>query len=135
MSDTNTETVETVQYKGIIRIRSVDLANWASMNNIYNTIEANNVRFGSEGMETVIVYLPITDSIDAMLNQMNDACDIVIEKFGVMNDNIAAILGGLKAILADTSHPIKKDFHLQVSDDRGVPSFVEVQFVEKKIKA
>ena len=52
-------------YKGVIRLKCVDLANWAANQGLFNDVSASDtIRFGTEGMETVMVYVQKATSIE-----------------------------------------------------------------------
>jgi len=119
--------------KGIIRIKCVDLANWAAREGIYDTITDENVRFSSEGLDTLIVYVPKTDSVANLLTEMKDALTLTDEKFGVMSDDLHQLLSGVLAVLSTNPCVIQQSFRMQLCQVAIAP-YVEVvvKTVEEK---
>lgn len=113
--------------KGIIRIKCVDLANWASMNNLFNKVY-DNIRMKPEGMDTVLLYVEKTDSRAAMLKNMADAMQIAIDTFGSMSEDIMTLMTAEKAILDGGTACVNQSFKLQM--DQPVPPFIEVRLTE-----
>ena len=73
-------------YKGVIRLKCVDLANWAANQGLFNDVSASDtIRFGTEGMETVMVYVQKATSIEDLQQELCDAMDASIAKFSGMN--------------------------------------------------
>lgn len=87
-------------YKGAIRLKTVDLANWAANQGLFNDVSASDpIRFGTEGMETVMVYVKKTDDLAEMQQNLCDAMDAAIAKFKGMDENFDELCKGVKAIL------------------------------------
>lgn len=86
--------------KGVIRLKTVDLANWAANQGLFNDVSASDpIRFGTEGMETVMVYVQKTDNMTDMQQNLCDAMDAAIAKFKGMDENFDELCQGVKAIL------------------------------------
>ena len=86
--------------KGIIRLTCVDLANWASNQGLFNEVSTDDpIRFGTEGMDTVIVYVEKTDNMDTMKEELCAGMDAAIEKFTGMDTNFDMLMQGVKAVL------------------------------------
>lgn len=86
--------------KGIIRLKCVDLANWASNQGLFNDVSSSDpIRFGTEGMDTVIVYVEKTDNIDTMKDELIAGMDAAISKFTGMNTDFDMLMKGVKAVL------------------------------------
>jgi len=110
--------------RGIIRIKCVDLANWASMHNLFNTAY-EDIKMRTEGMDTVLVYVQKTDTLENLLKEMSDAMQICIDTFGPMSEDILTIMRAEKAILDGGTACVNQNFRLQM--DQPVPPFIEVK--------
>lgn len=87
-------------YKGVIRLKCVDLANWAANQGLFNDVSASDsIRFGTEGMETVMVYVQKTDNLADLQQELCDAMDASIAKFSGMNTDFDELMTGVKAVL------------------------------------
>ena len=87
-------------YKGVIRLKCVDLANWAANQGLFNDVSASDsIRFGTEGMETVMVYVQKATSIEDLQQELCDAMDASIAKFSGMNTDFDELMQGVKATL------------------------------------
>lgn len=112
-------------YKGIIRIRCIDLANWAARENVFAGATTDDpVRFGTEGMDTVIVYVEKTDKLEKLLEEFHVAINTAIDKFAVMSGDLEQLMKGLRAVLACGTDTITQSFNMQL--DTPVPPFIEV---------
>lgn len=119
--------------KGMIRIKCVDLSNWAARENIFNTMDANSdVRFGTEGMDTVNVYVAKTDSIESLMSEFRTAFNLAIEKLGAMSDNLMQLMKSVKAILDTDPSVITQSFKMQLNEP-GVSSYIEVVIKEVNV--
>lgn len=86
--------------KGVIRLKCVDLANWAANQGLFNDVSASDpIRFGTEGMETVMVYVQKTENMTDMQQELCDAMDAAIAKFQGMNTDFDMLMQGVKATL------------------------------------
>ena len=86
--------------KGIIRLKCVDLANWASNQGLFNEVSTDDpIRFGTEGMDTVIVYVKKADDLATMQEELCAGMDAAIEKFTGMNTDFDMLMQGVKAVL------------------------------------
>ena len=114
-------------YNGIIRMKVVDLANWAAREGIFNEAVAGeeDVRFATEGMDTVIAHVAKTDSLENLITEFGQAIDVSILKFGAMSDQMNRILKCVKAVLAAGSEVCTETFKFQF-DDPGFSPYVEV---------
>ena len=113
-------------YKGIIRIKCVDLANWAAREGVFQGATTDDpVRFGTEGRDTVIVYVEKTDALSTLMAEFQVAIDTSIEKFAVMSSDLSQLMNGVKAVLAGGENTISKSFKMQLNDP-GVPPYIEV---------
>ena len=113
--------------KGIIRIKCVDLANWAAMNNLFNTAY-DNIRMKAEGMDTVLLYVEKTDSMESILKEMSEAMQIAIDTFGAMSEDILTLMTAQKAIYDAGTAAVNQSFKLQM--DQPVPPFIETRITK-----
>ena len=110
--------------KGMIRIKCVDLSNWASMHNLFNT-PYETIRMKTEGMDTIMISVEKTDSLSSLLMEMSDAMQIAIDTFGSMSEDIMTLMMAEKAILDGGPACVIQIFKLQM--DQHVPPFIEVR--------
>lgn len=110
--------------RGVIRIKCVDLANWASLNNLFNT-PYETIRMKTEGMDTVLVSVEKTDSEEKLYKEFADAMQICIDTFGSMSDDIMKLMTAAKAIYDGGTACINQNFKLQM--DQPVPPFIETR--------
>ena len=110
--------------KGMIRIKCVDLSNWASMHNLFNT-PYETIRIKTEGMDTIMISVEKTDSLSSLLMEMSDAMQIAIDTFGSMSEDIMTLMMAEKAILDGGPACVNQNFKLQM--DQPVPPFIEVR--------
>lgn len=86
--------------KGMIRLKCVDLANWAANQGLFNDVSsADPIRYGTEGMETVNVYVEKADDMATMQTELADAMTQAISKFSGMNSDFDELMNGVKAML------------------------------------
>lgn len=112
--------------KGIIRIKCVDLANWAAREGIFSDASTEDtVRYATEGMDTVIVHVEKTDSLENLMAELHDAMTQSIEKFAQMSDTLSQLMRSTNAILAGGTDLIKQSFKMQLNDP-GVSPYIEV---------
>lgn len=109
--------------KGIIRIKCVDLSNWAARENLFNT-QVENVRFSTEGMDTVIVYVEKTDSLEKLLAEFVEAMNVSIDLFGVMLEDLDKLMKAVKAVLMGGTETVNQSFKMQLN--QPVPPYIEV---------
>lgn len=110
--------------RGVIRIKCVDLANWASLNNLFNTAY-ETIRMKTEGMDTVIVSVEKTDSLEHLCEEFADAMQICIDTFGSMSEDIMCLMKAAKAIYDGGTTTINQNFKLQM--DQPVPPYIETR--------
>ena len=86
--------------KGMIRLKCVDLANWAANQGLFNDVSSSDpIRYSTEGMETVNVHVQKTDNMDTMKEELIAAMDAAIAKFNGMNTDFDELMNGVKAVL------------------------------------
>ena len=111
--------------RGIVRLKCVDLANWAAMNNLFNE-SPDNLRLAVEGMDTVMVHVEKTDSVPNLIKEFEAAMDYCIKQFGNMpGGQLRALMKSAKAIYAGGTDHVMKSFKLQINEP--VPPYIETR--------
>ena len=86
--------------KGMIRLKCVDLSNWAANQGLFNDVSAaDSIRYSTEGMDTVNIYVEKTDNMATMQTELAAAMDAAISKFSGMNTDFDMLMQGVKAVL------------------------------------
>lgn len=111
-------------YKGMIRLKCVDLSNWASNQGIFNDVTtADPIRYSTEGMDTINVHVANTfDTLDALQTELVTAIITAIEKFSGMSSEFDMLMNGCKAVLE--SKAITQSFFMQLRTN--YPYYIEV---------
>lgn len=87
-------------FKGMIRLKCVDLSNWAANQHLFDDVSASDpIRFGTEGMDTVNVYVQKADAIADLQNELVEAMALSIEKFSALNQDFTMLMKGVKSVL------------------------------------
>lgn len=87
-------------FKGIIRIKCVDLANWAAMNNkLMDTPEG--VKIVTEGMEHLILHVEPSDTCEGLCANLEKALEFAIERYGEHNEDLLMMLKMLENDMED----------------------------------
>lgn len=109
--------------KGVIRLKCVDLANWAANQGLFNDVStADSIRYGTEGMDTVMVYVAKAQDMATMKDELATAMEAAMSKFTGMDTNFDMLMGGAKAIL--DAKTMEQSFSMQLRTT--VPYYIEV---------
>ena len=87
-------------FKGIVRIKCIDLANWAAMHNKLTDIP-DGIRVATEGMETLTLHVEQSDTCDGLCANLEKALEFAIERFGEQNDDMCMMLKMLENDMED----------------------------------
>ena len=87
-------------FRGIVRIKCVDLANWASLNNKLGDIP-DGIKVTTEGMETMTLYVNQADTCDELCANLEKALEFAIERYSEMNDDLKMMLQMLENDMED----------------------------------
>lgn len=68
-------------FKGLVRIKCIDIANWAAMNNKLTDLP-EGIRVATEGMETLSIYPEAAETMDGLRANMKKALEFGIERYG-----------------------------------------------------
>lgn len=110
-------------YKGMIRLKCVDLSNWASREGLFADVKADDaIRYSTEGMDTVNVYVQKTDSMDNLRTELDEAMGVAMEKFSGMNSDFDELMKLCKAVLNDRN--ATQSFEMKLS--QPYPFFISV---------
>lgn len=82
-------------FKGLIRIKCIDLANWAAMNNKLSDLP-DGIRVTTEGMETLSLYPDSAEDLKSLQKKLSDALAFGVERFGEQNEDMCAMLKMIK---------------------------------------
>lgn len=82
-------------YKGLVRIKCVDLANWAAMNDKLGDLP-EGVRVSTEGMETLNLHPEASETLLGLQENLANAIAFGIERFGEQNEDMCTMLKMLK---------------------------------------
>lgn len=100
-------------YKGVIRMKQVDLANWASMHGLFDSNKTTDpIRYSTEGMETVTVHVQKAEDIDTLLERLHLAMSEARAKFTGMDENFDDLLIGVDNVLDNMT--MKQSFYMQL---------------------
>ena len=115
------------QYKGVIRLKCVDLANWASLQGLFADVTSEDpIRYSSEGMDTIFVHVQKTDTLEALLAELDEAMGAAKEKFSGMNQDFDDLMVGVKSALDNRA--MQRSFFMQLSIP--ISPFIEVTIKE-----
>lgn len=87
-------------FKGLIRIKCIDLANWAAMNNKLTDLP-DGIRVSTEGMETLNLHPEGSDTLDGLCANMSNALAFGIERYGEQNEDMCTMLKMIKNDMDD----------------------------------
>lgn len=87
-------------FKGMIRLKCTDLANWAAREGLFADVSTSDpIRYSTEGMETVNVFVTKCDSADTLKQELVDAMTEAVSKFSGMDTNFDELMNDCLAIL------------------------------------
>lgn len=110
-------------YKGMIRLKCVDLSNWASREGLFADVKSTDpIRYSTEGMDTVNVYVEKCDSLETLQTELSEAMAVAYEKFSGMNEDFDELMSELKTVL--DAKVEKQSFAMQLR--QPYPFYVEV---------
>lgn len=110
-------------YKGMIRLKCVDLSNWASREGLFADVKTTDpIRYSTEGMDTVNVYVEKCDSLDTLHTELCDAMATAVEKFSGMNTDFDELMNECKAVLDSKTET--QSFAMQLR--QPYPFYIEV---------
>lgn len=98
-------------YRGLIRIKCIDLANWAAMNNKLTDLP-EGIKVTTEGMETMSLYVEQADTCDALCANLEKALEFAIDRYGEMNADLKMMLKMLENDMEDRL--INQSYSLQL---------------------
>ena len=87
-------------FKGLVRIKCIDLANWAAMNNKLTDLP-DGIRVSTEGMETLNLYPESSDTLEGLRVNLAKALEFGIERYGEQNEDMCTMLKALKNDMED----------------------------------
>jgi hypothetical protein len=87
-------------WKGLVRIKCIDLANWAAMNNKLNDLP-DGIRVSTEGMETLSLYPESADTVETLQANLASVLEFGIERFGEQNEDMCTMLKAIKNDMDD----------------------------------
>ena len=87
-------------YKGLVRIKCIDIANWASLHDKLNNFP-DGIRVTTEGMETLSLYVEQSDTMDGLCANLEKALEFAIERFGEHNEDMCMMLKMLENDMED----------------------------------
>lgn len=98
-------------FRGLVRIKCVDLANWAAMHDKLSDLP-EGVRVTTEGMETLSLYVEQADSCEALCSNLEKALEFAIERYGEQNADMCMLLKMLENDMEDRI--INQSYHIQL---------------------
>ena len=115
------------QYKGVIRLKCIDLANWASMQGLFNDVSSEDpIRYSSEGMDTIFVHVLKTNTLEELLANLDYGMTAAQAKFSGMNQDFDDLMVGVKSALDNRA--MTRSFHMQLTIP--ISPFIEVTIKE-----
>lgn len=110
-------------FKGMIRLKCVDLSNWASNQGLFNDVKSTDaIRYSTEGMDTVTVFVQKCDNMDTLRDELASAMGVAVEKFGALSTDFTELMNEAKAVL--DAKVITQSFSMKLS--QPYPYFIEV---------
>lgn len=89
-------------YKGLIRIKCIDLANWAAMNDLLKAEDwPEGVRVSTEGMETLSLYPEASETLEGLQANMAKALEFGIEQYGAHDPDMTTAMKMIKNDMID----------------------------------
>jgi len=84
----------------MIRLKCVDLSNWAANQHLFDNVSAEDpIRFGTEGMDTINVYVQKANDLVTLQDELIQGMNLSIEKFSALNQDFTMLMKGVKAVL------------------------------------
>lgn len=112
-------------YKGMIRLKCVDLANWASNQGLFSDVkDTDEIRYSTEGMDTITVFVQKSDTMDDLKDRLANAMGVAAEKFATMSADFDELMAEAKAVL--DAKVANQSFSMKLS--QPYPFFIEVVF-------
>lgn len=87
-------------FKGLIRIKCIDLANWAAMNGKLTDLP-DGIRVSTEGMETLNLYPESSDTLEGLQANLVKVLDFGIKRYGEQNEDMCTMLKMIKNDMED----------------------------------
>ena len=114
-------------FKGMIRLKCTDLANWAAREGLFADVKTTDaIRYSTEGMETVNVFVTKCDSADTLKQELVEAMTEAVNKFSGMDTNFDELMNECLAVL--TAKAASQSFSMKLQ--LPYPYYIEVVIKE-----
>lgn len=87
-------------YRGLVRIKCIDLANWAAMHDKLTNIP-DGIRVATEGMETLNLHVEQADTVTDLCANLEKALEFAIVRYGEQNEDMCMMLKMLENDMED----------------------------------